>query len=144
MLEFWEFPLQKLDTKILIADMVNDTIHDAQHDNADIKVYTNGSGMEGKIEAVAVLYWGGRKKVSIWYKLGPQNHHHMVYEGEGVGLILAIKLMTKEWVIQLATFCIDNQANIRATQLMEPHPGHYLTDIFHKDLKTLKKKHSGI
>ena len=42
--------------------MANDAIHDVQHDNADIKVYTNGSGMEGKIGAAAILYWSRRMK----------------------------------------------------------------------------------
>lgn len=52
--------------------------------------------------------------------------------------------MTKEWAIQSATLCVDNQATIRATQVTKPHPGHYLTDIFHRDLKALKKKHNSI
>ena len=118
-------------------------IYDAQHDDSNIKVYTNRSGMEGRIGAAAVLYRGGRRKASIWYKLGSQNHH-TVYEGEGIGIILGIKLMTKEWGIRSATLCVDNQATIRATQLMKPHPGHYLTNIFHKDLKALKEKHNSI
>ena len=76
-------------------------------------------------------------------KLGTQKQH-TVYEGEGVGMILSIKLMTKEWAIRSATLCIDNQATIKATQRIKPHPGHYLTDTFHRDVKALKKRHNGI
>jgi hypothetical protein len=50
--------------KILIADTINDAIDDVQHNDSDVKVYTDGSGMEGKIGASAVLYRGGRKKAS--------------------------------------------------------------------------------
>jgi len=40
----------------MVNDTIHDTIHDTQHDNMDVKVYTNGSGMEGKIRAVAILH----------------------------------------------------------------------------------------
>jgi ribonuclease HI len=133
----------KPDVKISIAETAEGAAHDIHHDNAAVKIYTDGSGMEGKIGAAAILYRGGRMKAAIRHQLGAQRHH-TVYEGESVGMILAIKLMTKEWAIRSATICVDNQATIRATQLTTPHPGHYLTDIFHRDLKALKRKHNGI
>jgi hypothetical protein len=129
----------KPDTKIAITNTTNDAIREAQRDNTDVKVFTDGSGMEGKIGASAILYRAGRRKTSIRYNLGTQSHH-TVYKGESVGMILAIKLMSREWAIRSATLCVDNQATIRATQLTKPHPGHHLTDIFHRDLKALKKK----
>jgi ribonuclease HI len=128
---------------MLIAETVNDAIQGMQQDNLDVKVYTDGSGMEGKIGVAAVLFRGGRKKASSRYKLGPQSHH-TEYEGESVWMILAIKLMTKEWAIRSATTYVDNQAAIRATQVTKPHPGHYLTDVFHRDLAALKRKHNSI
>jgi hypothetical protein len=63
----------------------------------------------------------------LCYQLGSQRHH-MVYEGEGVGVILATKLISKEWGIQLTIIYSDNQAAITATQLMKPNPGHYIFD----------------
>ena len=112
-------------------------------DDSDVKIYTDGSGMEGKIGAAAVLYRNGRAKTNMHYKLGTQGQH-TVYEGEGVGAVMGVRLIAKEWGVQSATICIDSQAVIKATQLTKPSPGHYILDTFHDNIDTLKKKHPGI
>jgi hypothetical protein len=48
------------------------------------------------------------------YQLGSQRHH-TVYEGEGVGVVLGTKLISKEWGIRSAIIYTDNQAAITAT-----------------------------
>jgi len=48
-----------------------------------IRVYSDGSGIEGMIGAAAVLYRGGRMKRVLRYQLGT-DEEHTVYEGEGV------------------------------------------------------------
>lgn len=60
----------------------------------DVNMFTNGSGMEEKIGVAAVLYRNGRAKTILCYQLGLQRHH-MVYKGEGVGVILGTKLISK-------------------------------------------------
>ena len=42
--------------KVQIAKNKDDTIKETHEDNSDIKVFTDGSGMEGKIGAATVLY----------------------------------------------------------------------------------------
>jgi ribonuclease HI len=116
---------------------------DLQNDDSDVKIYTDGSGMEGKIGAAAALYRGGEVKAKLHYKLGSQKHH-MVYEGEAIGAVLGAKLVAEQWGIRSATFCIDNQATIKATQLTKPNPGHYIIDALHENFKALKKKHPSI
>ncbi|KIY65343.1 hypothetical protein CYLTODRAFT_314418, partial [Cylindrobasidium torrendii FP15055 ss-10] len=36
---------------------------------------------------------------------------------------------------------LDNTAAIQATELLQPAPGHYLVDEFHKEMEKLTKKH---
>jgi hypothetical protein len=88
----------KLNIKINIASSIDEAIEDIQNDNPDIKVFTDGSGMDGKIGAAAVLYRNGRLKTKVRYQLSSQRHH-TVYKGEGIGAILGTKLIQKEWGI---------------------------------------------
>jgi ribonuclease HI len=126
--------------KANIANSIDITIMDEQHDNLDIKVFMDGSGMEGKIGTAAVLYRNRRVKTRLWYRLDSKCHH-MVYEGERVGAILGTKLISKEWGIWSAIIYIDNQASIMATQLTKPNPGHYIFNTLHKNIEALKIKH---
>ena len=84
---------------IKMVDDTNGAILDMEQDISDIKIFTDGSGMEGKIGASTALYRNGRLKSILCYKLGLQKHH-TVYKGEGVGILLSIKLMEMEWGIQ--------------------------------------------
>ena len=61
--------------------------------------------MEGKIGAAAVLYRNSRMKTMLHYQLDSQRHH-MVYKGEGVGIVLGTKLISKEWGIWSAIIYI--------------------------------------
>ncbi|KAG1798638.1 uncharacterized protein HD556DRAFT_1212488, partial [Suillus plorans] len=66
---------------------------------------------------------------------------HTVYEGEIVGMILAVELL-KERTKRMRekptmALGVDNQAAIRATKGFQSKPGHYLLDIFHDDLRRM-------
>jgi hypothetical protein len=58
---------------INIADTETEAICEQEHDNPDVRVYTDRSGMEGNIGAAAVLYRGGRMKTELRLKLGSQD-----------------------------------------------------------------------
>jgi ribonuclease HI len=126
-----------------ITDNPDDAIRDLELDNSDLKIFTDGSGMEGNIGAAAILYRNGRMKSSIRFKLG-SIQHHTVYEGEGVGAILGAKLVSKEWGARSATFYIDNRATIMATQLTKPAPGHHIFDTLHDYIGSLKNKNRNL
>jgi hypothetical protein len=96
---------------VKIISNAEDAITDMEQNQSDIKIFTDGSGMEGKIGAAAALYRNNHLKSTLRHKLGLQRHH-TVYEGEGVGLLLGTKLMEREWGIRSATFYIDNRATI--------------------------------
>ena len=69
---------------------------------------------------------------------------HIVYEGEGIATVLGAKLISSEWGIWLATFCVNSQAVIKAIQLTKPKPGHYIFDMLHKSLEGVRNQHPGI
>ena len=68
----------------------------------------------------------------------------MVYEGEGIVTVLGAKLISSEWGIWLAIFCINSQAAIKTIQLTKPKPGHYIFDMLHKSLERVINQHPGI
>ncbi|KAG2065355.1 hypothetical protein BDR04DRAFT_1033014, partial [Suillus decipiens] len=72
---------------------------------------------------------------SLRFYLG-KDTEHMVYEGELVGMILAVQLIKSEGGDRGGTMSLglDNQAVIRAMAAFNSQPGHYLMDIFHNNL----------
>jgi hypothetical protein len=64
-------------------------------DIPDVKVFTDSLGIEGMIQAAAVLYRTGRLKTKIRYKHGPQRHR-TVYEGEGKRIVLGARPISNE------------------------------------------------
>lgn len=66
---------------------------------------------------------------------------HTVYEGELVGMILAVDLLREEGGRGTLALGVDNQAAIRATGAFCSKPGHYLMDIFHDDLRKIIPAH---
>jgi hypothetical protein len=57
---------------IRITNDKDEAIANVNQDSLDVKVFTDGSGMKGKIGAAAVLYRYGRAKTELRYKLGMQ------------------------------------------------------------------------
>jgi hypothetical protein len=124
-------------TTEVIAD-TDKAIEAIARDRADVKVFTDGSGMEGKVGAGAVLYRNGRLKTKLRHQLG-SIRHHTVYEGEGVGALLGAKLISNKWGIRSANIYIDNQASIAAMSLTKPNPGHYIFDAIQDSIVALRK-----
>jgi ribonuclease HI len=126
---------------IKIANNEDEVIMNVNQDSTDVKVFTDGSGMDDKIGAAAVLYRYGRVRSELRYKLGTQ-HQHTVCKGEGIGMLLGTKLIFNEWGICSASLYIDNRASILAMQLTKPTAGHYIFDAFHEAIETMQKKHN--
>jgi predicted acetyltransferase len=93
--------------------------------------------MEGKIGAGAVLYRNGRLKAKLQHQLETIKHH-TVYKGEGVGILLGLKMISNEWGIWLVNIYIDNQAAIAAISLTKPNSGHYIFDMIQREVEMLQ------
>jgi len=55
-----------------ITSSTDEALENLEIDEPDVKVFTDGSGMEGKIGMAAVLYQNGRMKTKLQYQLGSQ------------------------------------------------------------------------
>jgi ribonuclease HI len=124
--------------KICIAPSKEQAMEEETGDSTFVRIYSDGSGIEGNIGSATVLYHqqnGIETKCILRYYLGPETKH-TVYEGEVVGAIMAQELLHKESHSfgRHVSMYVDNQASILATQLKAPNPSHYLLNILHTKL----------
>ncbi len=145
--KLFEREAEKIDTikkeprwKPAIKSIIDSTraqgIERERNDDSDVKIYTDGSGIDGQIGAAAVLRSGTTQKIAR-HHLGT-TEQHTVYEGESVGQVLAYQLL-KEWAAkkarigrQTVSIAVDNQASIQAHSRRTAQPGSYLTDEIRK------------
>ena len=105
------------------------SINSESQDDADFKIFSDGSGHDNGIGSAAILYKKGRirpvKKLQVY--LGSPDKHN-TYEAEVVGAILALWMLenTPEVVGKKVTLYIDNQALIMAVRSPKATSGQYL------------------
>ena len=88
----------------------------------DIRVFTDGSGINDLIGAAAVTY-DNDHSWSLSYGLGPISQH-TVFEGELVGVILALELLRTVLAdTTTVMIALDNQATISAVATMPGNRG---------------------
>jgi ribonuclease HI len=114
---------------IKIDNSREDSIKFESTDEADFKIFSDGSGHDNGIGSAAILYTKGRSRPirSIQAFLGTSDKHN-TYEAEVVGVILALWLIqnTPETLGQKVTLYIDNQALIKAIPTPKATPAQYL------------------
>ena len=102
-------------------------------DQADFKVFSDGSGQEGRIGAAAVIYKKGRSAPLRHLKayLGPSTKHN-TYEGEAVGGLLANWLIhrTPGTSFRSVSVYIDNQPLIKSAVKTGAWSGQHLVRAF--------------
>lgn len=91
-----------------------------------LTIYTDGSGINGKIGAAAVAPTIGREASAL---LGPTTHF-TVYTGELYGILMAIGITLRHWTtnpyLKRIVCFVDNQAAISAVAAPRHQPGQYL------------------
>ncbi|PSR85584.1 hypothetical protein PHLCEN_2v5406 [Hermanssonia centrifuga] len=109
-----------------------------------IRVYTDGSDVDGGVGAAAVLYKPGRRQVKVLqHHLGPSSRH-TVYEAEVVALILGMELVRQENSVRSVSLAVDNQAAVTSSRSAKSAPGHHLLDKYHQLQAKVKKKHRNL
>src|SRR6202522_577188 len=103
-------------------------------DEADIKIYTDGSGKEGHIGAAAVLYHGFRVPRTARFHVGSSNEH-TVFEGESIGQVLGLKQFQNTYRnlngVEVS-LCVDSQAAIKRHNSWAKSPADYIFEEIHK------------
>ncbi|KAJ3925428.1 MAG: hypothetical protein NXY57DRAFT_1070359, partial [Lentinula lateritia] len=109
---------------IRIWEDKNEALKAFEQDSTYYKIFTDGSGYKGYIGASAVLYKGREEASTIRYRLGPEEHHE-VYEGECVGMMLALHLLRNEVNPVAVSIWSDSTAAIAASDSAQSGPSHY-------------------
>ncbi|KAG2065424.1 hypothetical protein BDR04DRAFT_1032850, partial [Suillus decipiens] len=103
-------------------------------------VYSNGSVIDRGVGGAAVLMRNREMMKERRFHLG-NDQEHRVYEGELIGMILAVELLREEEGKGTMSLGVDNQVAIYATNGFISKPGHYLMEKFHDNLHRLISAH---
>lgn len=107
-----------------------------QHEKADktkVKIYTDGSAINGGVGAAALLYIGNEKEPReiLHYHLGPKTRYS-TYDAEWVGALMATSILTRldEATIghETASIYVDNQSVIRMATDLTPGPAQHIRE----------------
>ena len=138
----------KIPFTISIPDDRESSKWEAENASEEIQVYSDGSAIDGKVGAAAVLLRAGRTTRTLHFHLGAEDKH-TVHEAEMVGILLGLQLISTERKGG-TTFAlgVDNQAAIKAFKSNLRSPGHHVArealKLAHRiqNKKTKKKKKS--
>ncbi len=130
----------KLPFNLSIAESREDLIKETEEASKEIQIYMDGSVMEGKVGAMAVLIHEGRHTQMLRFHLGPDSEH-TVHEAELVGILMGLHILSTEKNNgKLAVIGVDNQAAIKAFDSELRNPGHHLAHEALQIAERLKKK----
>ncbi|KAJ7110869.1 hypothetical protein C8R44DRAFT_883337 [Mycena epipterygia] len=111
---------------VSIQSTKDEAMEAEKEDTAWWKVYSDRSGIDGKIGAAAVLFRDGVEVRAAQLHLGADSDH-TVYESEGVGASLGLGLLWAEPDIEGdATIVVDSKPAIQATRSPYPNSSHYI------------------
>jgi ribonuclease HI len=102
----------------------------------DIQIYSDGSGYKSNIGAAAVVPATGH---ALRYRLG-KDTKHTVFEGELIGVLLALKLIETHRTARTALIALDNQAAIKALCNNVSQPSQYILDDIHATVRRIKHR----
>jgi len=124
-----------------IASTKEDSIKwDKENFSKGTMIYTDGSCIEDKIGASAVLYIDGIETDSLRLHLGTSSEH-TVFEAELAGILLSSHLASSHPRVRNSiNFSIDNQAAIKSLQNNSKQPAQYLIDEIHRSTSDLHQE----
>jgi len=112
--------------KISIPEDRDSSIKEAKDATEKVQVFVDGSAIEGKVGAAAILLREGRPTCALHFHLSLEGKH-TVHKAELVGILLGLQLISTEKKGG-TTFALgsDNQATIKAFHSNLQSPGHHL------------------
>jgi ribonuclease HI len=123
-----------------IAASKEDSAEEAKNTVEEIQIFSDGSALEGKVGASAVLTHKGRPNRTLLYHLG-RDSEHTVHEAELTGILLGLHLLKTEKDARIPVLVgVDNQAVIKAFDSELRSPGHHIAHEILRQANRLKKK----
>ena len=113
-----------------------------RENEAQIKIYMDGSGYKGNAGVAAVLLRDDRPPKTLKYHLGPLTRN-TTFEAEAVALNLGLKLLKDKELPKTATIQIDNQSIIQSLAIYKQRQSHYHFDAAHRTLRSIERKEGG-
>jgi ribonuclease HI len=121
---------------ISIARDRESSIEEDKNAREEVRVYSDGSAINGKVGAAAILTRAGNPPRILHMHLGTEEKH-TVHEAELAGVLLALQLISSEQRGNTSfSLGLDNQAAIKALQSDHKGPGHHIA----KEIDTLAHK----
>ena len=117
----------KLPFKTHIAASRETSIEEATNAAEEVIIYTDGSAINGKVGAAAILTRADNPPCALHLHLGSKKEH-TVHEAELVGILLAMQLISTEKHGSTSyAIAVDNQVAIQSFHLELRNPGHHLS-----------------
>ena len=121
---------------ISVAEDRESSIEEDSNAREEVRVYSDGSAINGKVGAAAILIRAGNPPRILHKHLGPEEKH-TVHEAELAGVLLALQLIGSEQRGNTSfSLGLDNQAAIKALHSDHKGPGHHIA----KEIDTLAHK----
>ena len=108
---------------------------EGEDEEVDIQVFSNGSGIDNKVRAAAVMYKRGRESKTVRYHIGALMDH-TVFEAEAIGLLLVLHLLSFERDARKVKIRLDNQAVLSALLIHKPRPAQSIIDHVISQIKS--------
>ena len=125
---------------ISIARSKEDSIEEDTKVSEAVRIYTDGSAQEGKVDAAAIMIRQGEPNRVLHYHLGPSTNH-MVHEAELVGMLLGLHLIKTDRKGRTSyTLGIDNQVVISALNLVKATTGQHIANEILETATCIKKQ----
>ncbi|KAF9040120.1 hypothetical protein BJ165DRAFT_1351311 [Panaeolus papilionaceus] len=131
-----------------IAETREQSIQDEERDESTVKIYSDGSGLDGKVGAAASLYlydYPDPEATAHLHLGGAETHS--TYEAELTGLLLALWLLITKASYAIGqrkiNIYVDNQSVIHAINSDNTGPADYLKEEFHRLCDTYIKRPEG-
>ena len=109
---------------------------------ADIRIYSDGSGKDGTVGAAAIMNFGFRETKVARFHLG-SSRKHTVFEGECIGLLLGLDLLRSSGFNlngRDISLSIDSQAVIKRLRMRTHSVASYIVDEVHNLLYDLTSR----
>ena len=117
----------KVPFQVRIAEDRETSTKEAADAKEKTQVYADGSAINSKVGAAAVLLREGKPQCALHLHLSPKSEH-TVHKAKLVGILLGLQLIYMEK--KAATSCmirVDNQAALQAFQADPRSPGQHIT-----------------